>query len=145
MANWAELARIKNDPVFVRALAQRLLRIEDYKWTGTALAFLTNMARLDSVTSPRGGFDSALSTRQAELLLDLCDESDLIHTFHGFAISRLIEQCFLARLDLNDDDDIDFIVELRQSHRTSIRRSSLWRLLRCCRELGVIEAHEYAA
>lgn len=138
MANWSEVERIKNDAVFVRGLASRLLKIEGYSWTGTARAFLEDMAKLSDRRRTDGDL---LTTRQGELLLDLRDESDLIEVAGGFSVARLIENCYVARLDLSDDDDVEYIAKLKESGIKSIRRSHLRRLLRCARMLGVIEEY----
>ncbi len=133
MADWKEVNRILKDPTAVRSLASRLLKTPDYEWSERAGGFLDDMKGL-----PDG---HVLTTRQGEFLADLRDEVEQVSKYRGFRIGILIERCFLNRLDLTNDDDIEFIERVKQLGKTSIRKAWLGRLLKCCRELGEIESY----
>jgi hypothetical protein len=57
----------------------------------------------------------------------------------GFSVVSLITNCWLARDDLNSEQDRKFIEDLK----SSIKRWQLGKLLACARELGEVE--KYAA
>jgi hypothetical protein len=118
---------IAEDAARVRVLAKTLLAT-DRDWTDWELAFLETLAN-------HFGPD-ALSTRQREKLVELRDDAQRISTYRGLNIAGLIRDCWLARLDLGDDDE-GFIETLKGA--TTIKRRQLGQLLRCCRKLGVID------
>jgi hypothetical protein len=84
-----------------------------------------------------------ITTRQAEYLTDLRDESELYSTVGGFSVASLIEDCWHHREPDRyrglSDDNCDFIERLRG--KSALPRPQLRRLFACCRELGLIEAY----
>ena len=80
----------------------------------------------------------ALTTRQREKLIELRDSAEHISiTAGGFSITTLIEGCWLARLELDDEDDIAFIESLKGER--SVKRRHVGRLMRCARKFAVVE------
>lgn len=82
-----------------------------------------------------------LSTRQSEKLVELRDDHELHTRVDGFSVTSLIEGCWLARLDLESDSDLEFMERLKEGGRTALRRREVRRLLHCARELGVVERY----
>ena len=129
MASYKEMHELGRDRARVRMLAYRLLASQE-DWTDWGHDFLESLAA-------HYGSD-ALTTRQQEKLVELRDGAEFVsRTPQGFSVSSLIESCWLRHLDLVDEDDIGFIEGLKGER--SIRRRQLGRLLRCCRQLDVID------
>jgi hypothetical protein len=59
----------------------------------------------------------------------------------GFSLNTLVERCHLLRDELTESD-ATFIERLRASGAARLRRKDAWRLLRCARTVGEIEAHQ---
>jgi hypothetical protein len=129
MTDWKEISRTAKDPGAVRLLAKSLLRMAEMEWNVWELAFLENMSNQHE----------PLTTRQAEKLLEIRDATQHFSTYDGFNLESLIEKSWMARLDLNDQDDVAFVERLRESAVKSIRRRQVKRLFRCCRELLILE------
>ncbi len=51
----------------------------------------------------------------------------------------LVAECFIARLDL-DEENAAFVARLQEIGARSVKRAALTRLVRCARVLGVIES-----
>lgn len=131
MASWAEIERLrKNGPGF-RALAARLLAAHRDDLTEWESAFL------DDLCGQNGATDFSL--RQSEKLFEIRDGVEPIAEFRGFSVRLLIDQCYLARLDLSEGDEA-WIVALRARDERTVRRRHLGRLLRCAREISLIDA-----
>jgi hypothetical protein len=129
MPSYKEMHELARNPVKVRTLARRLLVTQEDR-TDWEHDFLESLA---AHYGPE-----ALSTRQCEKLIELRDGAEHVYTtFEGFSVATLIEGCILARLDMDYDDDINFIEGLKGAR--SIKRRQLGSLLRCCRRFGVIE------
>jgi hypothetical protein len=61
------------------------------------------------------------TNRQSEKLLEIRDNTQLVEKIgHGFSVSKLIAGCYLARLDLTEDQEA-WITKLRESGVTAIR------------------------
>jgi hypothetical protein len=134
MTTWREISKVANDPAAARALAQRLLKVQDKDRTEWESEFLRSTA-----SRPE---DYTFNTRQAEKLLEIRDNGEYCSTTReGFSVASLIQQCWIARYDLSDDDT-DFIVNLRDSGGTTIKRRHVGRLLRCCRELAILDPED---
>ena len=122
----------------VRGLALALLKIgagdSATGWSDWELDFLDGMASRDS--------DEPLSMRQREKLDELKSSTERYAQINGLGVRRLIERCWAERLDLESDDDQEYIDQLKNSGAHSVSRRQLGRLLRCCRDLGLIEAHQ---
>jgi hypothetical protein len=135
MQDYREIDRVRKDSVAVSSLAKRLLAIPNHDWNDWELDFLEHMAR-------RRGRDP-ITTRQGEKLIELRDDSEYHSSVKGFSVASLITNCWLARNDLNSEQDRKFIEDLKASGVSAIKRRQLWKLLACARELGEVE--KYAA
>jgi hypothetical protein len=132
MQDYREIDRIRKDLAAVRSLAKRLLDLPHADWNDWEIDFLQHMAR-------RKGSDP-ITTRQGEKLLELRDDAEYYSSVRGFSVQSLIKNCWLARDDLDSEDDRKFIEQLKESY-SSIKRRQLRKLLACGRELGEIEQY----
>lgn len=130
MASWREIDRVRKDANGARVLAKRLLKIYPGEFTDWELDFL------ESIGSYTELFE--FTTRQSEKLLQIRDDIEPATEHRGFSIALLLKQCWEARLDLEEADE-QWIVGLHERSSTSIRRKHLGRLMRCARELNIIE------
>jgi hypothetical protein len=135
MQDYREIDRVRKDSVAVSSLAKRLLAIPSHDWNDWELDFLEHMAR-------HRGRDP-ITTRQGEKLIELRDDSEYHSSVKGFSVVSLITNCWLARDDLNGEQDRKFIEDLKASGVSAIKRRQLGKLLACARELGEVE--KYAA
>lgn len=137
MTSHRALKALAENPQAVRGLAQALLKIGAVDtatgWSDWELDFLDDMARRDT--------DEPLSMRQREKLDELKCSTERHTQVHGLSVRGLIERCWLERLDLDSDEDQQFVDDLKASGLSSVTRRQLGRLLRCCRDLGVIDGH----
>lgn len=131
MASWREINEVGKDPARVRRLAEQLLLIHRDELTEWERDFLDNVMG-------RGAEDEDLSTRQAEKLLEIRDEMKSYANIDGFNARKLIDQCWLARFDLSEEDE-EFICKLRDAGCR--RKSDAMRLLRCARQLSLIDRY----
>lgn len=132
MASWSEIDRQTKDPVGAALLARGLLKYSRDGLTDWELDFLEGMAERKATED--------LSTRQAEKLLQIRDDVERIATFRGFSIRSLVLRCHEARNDLDEDDEI-WIAELFALSTDRIRRRLVGRLLRCARQLHLVDSH----
>ena len=135
MASWIEIDRVRKDPKVFRPLAGHLLADADYasERSEFAAAFLESISRSET---------EELTTRQGEILLELRNEGRRYFRIgDGLSVEILIEKCFLARLELGNDDDVERIEALKASGRTFVTGKQIGCFKRICRELGEIEAY----
>jgi hypothetical protein len=130
MSSEREMIEIGKDPVRVRALGMKLLVLHNSGLTEWETEFLTHMAEWDG--------PDPLSTRQAEILLELRDNLTKHATVDRLNVASLISGCWLGRLDLNEEDQA-FVEKIRGS--VELNRRDLRRLLRCARSLGLVERY----
>jgi hypothetical protein len=133
VTNWQEINDLKRNPQAVRALAKRLLKLTYADWREEQTRFLKDMARQKE----------DITTRQAEYLIHLRDETELFSTAGGFSVASLIEDCWRHRLPDRyrglSDDNLEFVESIRA--KTVLTRPQLRRLFFCCRELRLIEEY----
>ena len=85
-----------------------------------------------------------LSTRQAEWLFEIRDEYELHSTLYGgFSVAILIQRCYEARLDLDEDDEA-WIIKLWKAGTTKLSNAGCGRLRRCATQIGAIEFDDAA-
>jgi hypothetical protein len=126
--DWREVKALADDDVRVRNLAKVLLATPGL--TEKQHDFLSDMAK----------FEGQISSRQGETLLSMRDELREVSIYGGFSVATLIRKCWLARLDLAEDDEqfIDKLID-KLDGRSTIRRKHAGRLLRIARQLELID------
>ena len=133
MASWIEIERVRKDPRAFKPLTGHLLADADYASERSEFAteFLENISRPET---------EELTARQGEILLELRDEGRRYFGIgDGLSVEILIGRCFLARLDLGNDDDVARIEALKASGRTFVTGKQVGWFKRICRELGELE------
>jgi hypothetical protein len=134
MASWQEIDRVRKDPKGFRTLATGL-RAQFSDLTDWEKDFLVGV-------SGRAGKEE-FTTRQSEKLLQIRDDYTSVDKLPGgFSVRIVLEGCKEARLDLSEDDE-QWILQSYERSPTTIRRKNVGRLMRCARELHIIE-QEYA-
>jgi hypothetical protein len=130
MASWREIDRVRKDPQGAANIAKRLLSLPASEFTDWELDFLRSIRRLRNVEE--------FTTRQAEKLLQIRDDIEETAEVLGFSVQLLLKGCFEARLDLSEADE-EWIAGRFQTSPRNIRRKHFGRLMRCARELNLIE------
>jgi len=130
MASHTQMARTAASADAVQNMATILLTIADVGWTDWELDFLEHM-REHVGPEP-------ISMRQREVLFELNDKARSYRDYRGIPVRRLVNQCWCARLDLDEDED-DFIAGLHAANPTSLKRRALYRLVHLARKLGLID------
>ena len=133
MQDYKEIDRVRKDSVAVKSLAKRLLSIPNHDWNDWELDFLEHMARHRRPES--------ITTRQGEKLIELRDHSEYHSSVQGFRVASLITNCWLARDDLKNEEDGNFIDNLKASGASALRRRHLGKLLACARQVGAVEKY----
>lgn len=127
MASWREIERVRKDPKTFRAVAGTLLTLGG--WNEWESGFLEGLAHYKR---------DELTNRQAERLLEIRDGIVEVESIRGFSVAALIRACYLARHDLDDEDET-WIAELHAGGKTMIRRRHGARLMRCARQLYIVD------
>jgi hypothetical protein len=139
MPSSREIERLRKSPREIQDIANRLLREPEDQWSPYERKFLNDIA---VEWAPRAARDRRwhISTRQVEYLLELRDGlEEVAVTPNGFSVARLIEECWLCRLELIDEEHIEFIERIRG--RTKLKARQLGLLLHIARKLHVIEEY----
>ena len=129
MSSYLEMQKLARNPAAVVTLASFLLKLPDVGWTEWEADFLENMAARDTAQT--------ITTRQREKLIELRDDAKNYTKFDGLSVANLVRDCWIARLDLSEDDEA-FVDALKSSSTTSLKKRPLMRLLRCARELDLV-------
>jgi hypothetical protein len=134
MASWNEIDRVRKSANAFKPLAAQLLNLPNGKWWEYAERFLRDISEYPH---------PELNTRQAEFLLKLRDDKAIHFTLPrgGFNVAILIKNCFEARFELDDDDDIEFVESLHRSGRAFVTGRQLGWFIRICKQLGEIEGY----
>ena len=131
MASWREIERIRRSPEQFRPIAARLLTLPNGNWWEYAERFLRDVSTREV---------PELTTRQAEFLLKLRDDKTKhFKVCGGLSVATLIEKCHCARLELDVDEDIEFIESLKRSGREFVTGRQLGWFVRICKQLHEIE------
>lgn len=168
MPDYRKIDALSKDTERAGALARYLLSLEEIAWTDWELDFLSNLARrtraldkaeqtklkkleeklADTLSASETKTLAALrdvvarseqlTMRQSEKLVELEEASQRFSTVEGFNVRALILRCAEAACDLDEDDEA-FVLQLKASGATSVRRRQLRKLLAIARQLGVIE------
>jgi len=130
MASWSEIERVRKDPKEFRQLALRLNADHSFDRSEDADEFLEKISicRYDELTK-----------RQAEFLLDLRNDAEKHFELRGLSVAILIEKCFQARLELNDDVDVERVEGLKASGERFVTGRQMGWFRRICKELNEIE------
>ncbi len=132
MADYREINALAKNPSRARSLAKFLLSQDNLARTDWEADFLTAMLeRRDELT-----------TRQAEKLVEIRDDQILYTKVDQFVFKRLIETCWCNRFDLDSDEDLAFIEQLKSSGNVALRKSEALRLKRIAIALDEIEPHQ---
>ncbi len=134
--NHREMKALAENDDAVRSLAITLLKLPEIDpqvmWNDWELDFLAHMA------GHRG--PESLSQRQVEALVDLRDAAKSFASLGGLNIVTLINESWLARFDLEEDDE-QFIVALKASGASTLKRRQALKLLGLARQLGLVEGY----
>jgi hypothetical protein len=131
VADFREIDAVAKNPCRARTIAQTLLPITGGDWSDWELDFLDHMS----------SYQDFLTTRQAEKLLELRDNSVRHSKLYGFHLKTLVNKCWIARFDLDSEQDIEFIERLHLNEADTFRKADALRLLRCARSIGEIEPY----
>lgn len=133
MASYREMNALAKDPARVRSLAESLLAVNGAELTDWEQTFLGDLKWLDG--------NEALTTRQAEKLVEIREDNEWVTQIDSYSVANLFKNCFQARLDLSEDDEA-FLMRMRELGHTSRmrRREARW-LLRCARQLHLIDGY----
>lgn len=135
MSNFKQINELTKNPGQARTIAQYLSTIPESEWTDWEIDFLEDMARRKD----------ELSTRQAEKLIELRDNALRYAKVSGFVLRSLVGRCWVARQDIDDDDDVEFIERLHSRGETALRKPEALRLKRCAIAIGELEPDVYWA
>lgn len=130
--NHKEMKRLAEDPAAVRSLATMLLKMRGCEWTDWEIDFLENMQR-------HAGSEP-ISIKQREVLSELRDRTKTYTIIDGLSVKKLIDDCWIAHLDLSEEDEA-FIGSLKDQSEKPIRERPLLRLLHCARQLNIVERY----
>jgi hypothetical protein len=131
MTDYREINELAKSPARCQALASFLKQSQGVDWTDWELDFLEAIA----------GRDEVLTTRQAEKLVEIRNNAIRYKQVSGYALARLVRDCFVRRLDLDGEEDIAFVEGLHQDAAAPLTRPQALRLKRCATELGLVEPH----
>jgi hypothetical protein len=135
MAPWTEIDRIRKEPKAFRALAKGLRAQFSDDLSDWEKDFLEDVAGRVA--------KEEFTTRQSEKLLQIRDDYTSVSQLPGgFSVTIILKECKEARLDLSEDDE-QWILQSYKRSPTTIRRKNAGRLMRCARELHIVD-QEYA-
>ncbi len=129
MASWREIDRIRKDAESFRALAARMLTHRADALSEWETSFLESITRSST---------AEYTTRQSEKLLEIRDSTEFVTTVRGFSVQSLLRDCKAAHLDLPEDDG-EFLNRVKIADDGSVRLRAAYRLMRCARQLNIIE------
>jgi len=126
-----EIERLRKDASHCRRLAAHLLHAAcESDWTDWELDFLESIATRCN--------HSQFTYRQTEKLIELREANERVTEINGRTVTLMIEACWLARLDLSEDDEA-FITKLHaqlySSNSDRIHRRTALRLAMIARQL----------
>jgi hypothetical protein len=131
MASWKEIDRIRKEPKGFRALAKGLRAQFSDDLTDWEKDFLEGIAGRDG--------KEEFTTRQSEKLLQIRDDYTSVSELPGgFSVKIVLKECKGARLNLSEGDE-QWVLQSYERSPTTIRRKNAGRLMRCARELHIIE------
>jgi hypothetical protein len=140
MTDYREINALQRDFHRAKRLAEFLLLMVGTEWTDWEDAFLHSIIeQVDQRIATKD--DRALSTRQAEILVELRDESVLYERAEKFSIRALIRDCHGMR-HLLDDGEAEFIKRHYDAGTTKLRRRQVKFLFHCARKALAVEPYQ---
>src|SRR5262249_55465830 len=130
MASWREIDGVRKDPQRAADIAKRLLSLPASEFSEWELEFLRSIWRLRNVEE--------FTTRQVGELLQIRDDTEELTQVLGFSVPLLLKGCVEARFDLSEADE-EWVLARSKVSKHSIRRKHAGRLMRCARDLNLIE------
>ena len=125
MIDYRELDALAKDPKRANATAAMLHELEDTDWNVWETDFLEHMS----------AWRSTLSTRQAEVLIELRDASVLLDKMRGFSLKALIDRLWMYRDELTEESDVEFVSQLKESGAAKLRKRQAAKLLAIARKI----------
>ena len=125
MIDYRELDTLAKDPKRANATAAMLLDLADTDWNDWETDFLENMS----------AWRSTLSTRQAEVLIELRDAGVLLAKIHGFSLKALVDRLWMYRDELTEEGDVEFVCQLKESGAAKLRKRQAAKLLAIARKI----------
>jgi hypothetical protein len=125
MIDYRELDTLAKDPKRANATAAMLLDLADTDWNDWETDFLENMS----------AWRSTLSTRQAEVLIELRDAGVLLAKIHGFSLKALVDRLWMYRDELTEEGDVEFVCQLKEAGTTKLRKRQAAKLLAIARKI----------
>lgn len=129
MATWSDIEKVRRNMALAKVMAKSLIRLGGEDGLNEfEKVFLHDAADWTG---------EECSQRRAEVLFEIHEDIELISERFGFSISRLLEACYEARLDLSEEDEA-FIIELHEKKPQCVQRRTARRIMRCAREIGAL-------
>ena len=125
MIDYRELDTLAKDPKRANATAAMLLDLADTDWNDWETDFLENMS----------AWRSTLSTRQAEVLIELREAGVLLAKIHGFSLKALVDRLWMYRDELTEGGDVEFVCQLKEAGTTKLRKRQAAKLLAIARKI----------
>lgn len=141
MTDYREINALQRDLPRAKRLAQFLLMLAAMEWTDWEVTFLESIVKQVNERLAAKDTENNLSTRQAEILVQLRDDSVLYESPEGFSIRSLLNDCFAMRHLLNENE-VDFVRRHRAAGATKLRRRQVNFLFWCARKALAIEPYQ---
>ena len=134
--NHREMTAMAADPPRLRALADSLLKHGGEDLGDGTRRFLADLASYDG--------SRRLNVAALEALYDIRDKARRFDKLGRYRVADLVRKAWMARLDLNDDEAEEWLVQLHEAgERLIVRRGEALRLLQLARSLDLIPEGEW--
>lgn len=121
MVDFREVSALKKDPVRARNLARGLKAIEDIEWSDWERDFIDGRASAST--------DQELSTRQAEKLVEIIEESVWIEKVDGLSLRLIFSEVWLARCDVSEES-MPFLLRMEEHRKQTLGAGAAFKLRR---------------
>lgn len=134
--DYREMHQIAQDASRVRITAQTILAIVGDSLSEKSHDFLNTMSAYDGA--------KPLSIRQKEALYALRERSTRSSRISGYKVSTLVQRAFELRVELADDDDVEWLAKLREhGANVLVSKNEARRLIVICKSLEILPADEW--
>ena len=131
MASEPEIHRVRVNKDVWQPLAKRLLvHADEETFPQRHLALLEGLVERT--------WQDELSYRQAEWLLDIRDDIELLTTYRGYSVRLLTKVCYEQRHLLIEDEEA-WIIGIYEQGRSSLRRYEAGRLYSISKRLNEVD------